>query len=155
MNRRVLEILTYVMQELRETPLEDIDLQLVVDILSEQGFSDEDISVAMSWLMNDYDRAVQVTSGHPPGIPRPLWRMLSDSERSAISPNAFSYLIKLRELELLSDDMMENIIEKAVNLPSLYVDVEQMQDLIAAVVLDFENSASEGYFQYTVTRLPH
>ncbi len=154
MNKRVLEILTYVMQEL-ETSFKDVDLQLVVDILSEQGFSEDEISVAMTWLLNNADQGVQVTNGQPPGIPRPLWRMLSETERNVISPKAFSYLFQLRELELLSDDIMENVIEKAVNLPSLYVDIEEMQDLIAAVVLDFENSASEGYFQYTVTRLPH
>jgi len=58
-------------------------------------------------------------------------------------------------MELLNDDDMETIIERAVNIKLPSLDVEDMQDLIAIVVLDFENSASEGYFQYTANHLPN
>ena len=143
------------MREIRDNSFEDIDLQLVVDILLEQGFSDDEISTAMSWLMHHGETIDRVLQGYPAGVPRPVWRILNEMEKSAISPNAFGYLFHLRELELLNDMEMENIIDRAVSLQISHIDVEDMQDLIAAVVLDFENSASQGYFQYTTTRLPH
>jgi uncharacterized protein Smg (DUF494 family) len=155
MNKRILEILTYVMKEIRNSTFEDLDLQFILDILSKQGFSEDEIAAAMSWLMNHGENIDRLIKGHPAGLPRPIWRHLNESEMDAISPNAFSYLFHLRELELLSDDNMERIIERAVTLRSSHLTVEDMQDLIAAVVLDFETSASEGYFQFTSTRLPH
>jgi uncharacterized protein Smg (DUF494 family) len=155
MNKRILDILSYVMREIRDNSYEDIDLQLVVDILVEQGFSDQDISTAMSWLMHHGETIDRVLHGFPVGIPRPIWRQLNDLEKNAISPKAFGYLFHLRDLDILNDMEMENIIDRAVSLDINHIDVEDMQDLIAAVVLDFENSASQGYFQYTTTRLPH
>ena len=155
MNKRILEILTYVMREIRENSFEDLDLRLVLDILAEQGFSEDEISTAMSWLMNHGESIDRLLQGYPSSVPRPVWRLLNETEQHAISPKAFSYLFHLRELELLSDDVMERIIERAVSLRATQLTVDDMQDLIAAVVLDFENSASEGYFQFTSTRLPH
>ncbi len=155
MNKRVLDILSFVMKEIRENSYGDIDLQLIMDILSTQGFSDDEISSAMSWLMSHGESIDRLFTGHPAGVPRPMWRILNEYEKEIISPQAYSYLFHLRELDLLSDDEMEKIIERATSLQMAHLDEKEMQDLIAAVVLDFENSASEGYFQFNSTMLPH
>ncbi len=155
MNKRILDILSFVMKEIRENFFGDIDLQLIMDILSDQGFTDDEISSAMTWLMSHGESIDRIIKGHPPDVPKPVWRLLTDVEKEIISPEAYSYLFHLRELELLSDDEMERIIERAVNLQMSHLDVKEMQDLIAAVVLDFENSASEGFFQFNSTLLPH
>ena len=155
MNKRILEILTFMMREIRENSFEDLDLHLILDILSEQGFSEEEISTAMSWFMHHGEIIDRLMQRYPSDVPRPVWRQLNETEQDAISPKAFSYLFHLRELELLSDNNMERIIERAVNLRTLHLSVDDMQDLIAAVVLDFEKNASDGYFQFTSTSLPH
>ncbi len=155
MNKRFLDILSFVMKEIRDNAFGEIDLQLILDILSEQGFSDEEISTAMSWLLNHGESIDRIIKGHPSDIPRPIWRELNEIEKEIISPEAYGYLFQLRELELVTDDMMELIIERAVSLQLASIDVKEMQDLIAAVVLDFENSASDGYFQFNSNMLPH
>ena len=155
MNKRVLDILSVVMKEIRESFFGDIDLQLIMDILSDQGFTDDEISSAMTWLMSHGESIDRIIKGHPSDVPKPVWRLLTDVEKEIISPEAYSYLFHLRELELLSDDEMERIIERAVTLEMSQLDVKEMQDLIAAVVLDFENSASEGFFQFNSNLLPH
>jgi uncharacterized protein Smg (DUF494 family) len=155
MNKRTLEVLTFIMKEIRENSFDDIDLQFIMGVLIEKGFSEEEIRAAMLWLMNhgdNFDRSYQRQTS---GIPRPIWRHLTDLESSAISASAFSYLFHLRELNLLSDDEMEAIIERAVRLQIPQMEIEDLQDLITAVVLDVETSASDGYFQFTSTRLPH
>jgi uncharacterized protein Smg (DUF494 family) len=155
MNNHILDILALIMKEIQQSESEDLDLQLIIDILSEQGFSDDDISTAITWIMNNQNHIDRMIQGSPAGIPRPIWRHLNAGESNAISPRAYSYLFHLRELQLLSDDDMERIIERAVTLHISQIDIEDIQDLIAAVVLDFESSASDGYFQFTTTNLPH
>ena len=155
MNKRILEILTFVMKEIQQNFFDDVDLEFLMNILSERGFSDDEIQSAMGWLMNHGDKLDISYKNKNSGIPRPLWRHLNEMEHSAISSEAFSYLFHLRELNLLSDDDMETIIDRAVNLHVPQMDIEDMQDLIAVVVLDFENSASNGYFQFTSTGLRH
>ncbi len=155
MNKRLLEIIAFAMKEIKENSIENIDLQFITEVLLERGFSEEEISAAMSWLVNHGETIDRIIRKQQEGMPRPVWRMLNETERQAISPEAYSYLFHLREMELLNDDDMETIIERAVNIKLPSLDVEDMQDLIAIVVLDFENNASEGYFQYTANHLPN
>lgn len=155
MNKRILEIIAYVIREIRDTSFDNIDLQLIMDILLERGFSEDDISAAMVWLVNHGETIDRLVKSKASSVPRPVWRHLNDSERQAISPEAFSYLFHLRELDILNDDDMESIIERAVNMKLPNLDVQDMQDLIVMVVLDFEQNASAGYFQFTTNRLSH
>jgi uncharacterized protein Smg (DUF494 family) len=155
MNRRILEILTVVMKEIRENSFDEVDLQFIIDMLSERGFSDSEISSAMSWLMSHGENIDRLFASQATGVPRPLWRTLNEEEKRSISPDAFSYLFRLRELQLLGDNDVEAIIERAVKLQIPQINIEDMQDLIAIVVLDFDKSASGGYFQFTSNRLPH
>ncbi len=154
MNKRFLDILTFIINEIREQSRADVDLQTLVDMLEDEGFSEDEITSAMSWLMSHGENLDRVVGGGV-GFPRPLWRTLNDVEREAISPNAFSYLFHLRDLNLLSDDSMEKVIERAVGLRLFQMNVDEMKDLIAAIVLNFEDSASKGYFQFTSTSYPH
>ncbi|HNW60074.1 MAG TPA: DUF494 family protein [bacterium] len=155
MNKRLLEIIAYAMKEIKNNSFENIDLQFIMDVLLERGFSEEEISGAMSWLVNHGETIDRIIKKQRDDVPRPVWRHLNETERQAISPEAYGYLFHLREMELLDDDAMETIIERAVNIKLPSLDIEDMQDLIAIVVLDFENSASEGYFQYTANHLPN
>jgi len=155
MNKRILEIIAYVIREIRETSFEDIDLQLIMDILLDKGFAEAEISAAMAWLMNHGETIDRITRGKSSPVPRPIWRQLNEPERNVISPQAFSYLFHLRELSILNDDDMESIIERAVSMKLTNLDVQDMQDIIVMVVLDFEQNAQAGYFQFTANRLSH
>ena len=155
MNKRFLDVLTFVINEIQMNPQSDLDLQTLVDILEDEGFSQDEISSAMSWLMNNGESLDRIATGYASHFPRPVWRTLNEREQEAISPKAYSYLFHLREINVLSDDKMEKVIDRAVNLRLLQMNVEDMKDLIAAVVLDFEDSASRGYFQFTSTPYQH
>ncbi|RPI01571.1 MAG: DUF494 family protein [Calditrichaeota bacterium] len=155
MNKRFLDVLTFVINEIRDQSEGDIDLQAVFDILEDEGFTQDEITTAMSWIMSHGENLDRITTSHAAPFSRPMWRSLNDVEREAISPDAFSYLFRLRELNLVTDDIMENIIDRAVSLRLYQMNVEEMMDLIAAVVLNFEDSAAKGYFQFTATHFPH
>ncbi len=155
MNKRLFDIITSVINEIREQSLDNIDLHFIVDLLIERGFSEQDISDAMMWLMHHGETSVRNLQKTTTHLPRPIWRTLHETESNALTPEAFGYLFHLREMEILSDEDMETIIERAVNLKTPSLDVEEIQDLISMVILDFENSAMKGYFQFTANRMPH
>ena len=62
MDKRFLDVLTFVLNEIRENNDGDIDLQTVVDILEDEGFSEDEISSAMSWLMDHGEQLDRVTT---------------------------------------------------------------------------------------------
>jgi len=154
MNKKLFDVLELVLKEIRENVVGEVQLQTIIDMLYEHGFSDDEISLAMSWLLSSGDNLQQLVGSAPEGLPRPLWRNLNDEEREAISPSAYSFLFHLRELELLSDNKMEQVIDRAVRLNTSYLGVEDMKELITAVVLDYEDNASSGYFQFLSTSSP-
>ncbi|MBN1558664.1 DUF494 family protein [candidate division KSB1 bacterium] len=155
MEKRFLDVLTFVLNEISENTDGDLDLQTVIDVLQDEGYSEDEISSAMSWIMNHGDPLDRITTEQKSDIPRPVWRSLNDIEEETISPNAYSYLFHLRELNILTDDNLEKVIDRAVDLRLTRMSVEDMKDLVTAVVLNFEDSASKGYFQFTATRYPH
>ncbi|MBN1482676.1 DUF494 family protein [candidate division KSB1 bacterium] len=155
MDKKFLDIITIVLDEIRENANGDIDLQNVIEVLEDEGFSEDEISFVMTWIMNHGDQIDRITTEQQSTIPRPVWRSLNEIEAQSISPKAFSYLFHLRELHILTDDNMEQVIDRAVDLRFLQMSIEDIKDLVAAVVLNFEDSAAKGYFQFTSTHYPH
>jgi uncharacterized protein Smg (DUF494 family) len=155
MDKNFLDVLTFMLDEIRENSDGDLDFQTIIDVMEDEGFSEDEISTAMSWIMNNGDQFDRITAEQQYNLPRPVWRSLSVREEQSISPKAFSYLFHLRELNILTDDSMENVIDRAVELRFFRMSVEDMKDLVAAVVLNFEDSAARGFFQFTTTSYPH
>ncbi len=155
MDKSFLDVLTFVLDEIRESSNDDLDLQTIIDVMEDEGFSEAEIESAMTWLLNHGDQLDRISSEQQRFVPRPMWRALNDIEEQSISPKAYSYLFHLRELNVLTDDNMEKVIDRAVDLRLHHMNVEDMKDLVAAVVLNFEDSAARGYFQFTTTRYPH
>ncbi len=154
MNKRFLDVLNFVLDEMSEDSSGDLDLETMVDAMQDEGFSDDEIQSAMSWIMSNGD-SLERSSIQFSAVSPPIWRMLNEIEEQSIPPKAYSYLLKLRRLNILTDDNLEKVIDRAVDLRLFNMNVEDMKDLIAAVVLNFEDSASKGYFQFTTTRYPH
>ena len=153
MNKKIVKILSHLMQRINTSDLDESDLQMITDTLMDQGFTEDEIMAAIAWLSDtDDDEPVQEFEFD---LPRPVWRQLNEMEQEVISPHAFSYLFHLREMNILGDAEMERIIDRALRLDLDQIGVEDMQDLIAVVLLDFEKNASNGYFQFTSSHSPH
>ena len=155
MDKKLFDVLEMVLKELEESYAGEIPVQHVIDFLEEQGFTEDEISLAMSWLLGDENTAQNFVDKPEKTFPRPMWRSLNEDEQEAISPNAFGYLFRLRELEILTDTMMERIIDQAVRLHTNNLDVEDMKELVTAVVLEYEDNASSGFFQFMSNQNPH
>lgn len=155
MDKKLFDVLEMVLKELQSSYAGEIPVQHVIDFLEEKGFSEDEISLAMSWLLGNEETAENLVDKPETSLPRPMWRSLNEDEQDAISPNAFGYLFRLRELDILTDTMMERIIDQAVRLHTNNLDVEDMKELVTAVVLDYEDNASSGFFQFLSNQNPH
>ncbi|HNR66520.1 MAG TPA: DUF494 family protein [bacterium] len=156
MNKNILRILAHILQEMKSPDFDDTDLQTITEMLMDRGFSEEEVMQAISWLdeleEDDYHAIDQDDFLH---LPRPIWRQMNALEKDIISPSAFSYLFRLRESGMIADAEMERIIDRATRLDLQQVNVEEMKDLVAVVLLDVEKNASDGYFQFFVNQQPH
>ncbi len=126
MGDRVLEIVVFLMSQIRETKGRLENLEDMSDRLKSQGFTDNEISSAYSWVLDQLqtDSQFLYNFSHPGGS----FRVLTEKERQHFTIEAMGYLLQLRHLGLLTDGQLEQIMERGslvgpppVNLPQLKV----------------------------------
>ena len=139
MNERVVEILIYLMHEIRQKrgSIELMD-GISKDLIG-KGYTENEINAAFSWLFERFksdnedilvNEEADVNS----------YRMLSDIERLVVSSEAFGYLIQLRQLRLIEQSEMEQIIERAMMLGVGSIGIEEIKTVVAALFFNSDDS---------------
>jgi uncharacterized protein Smg (DUF494 family) len=140
MQERIVEIIVYLIHEMREDKrLGEIDLRA----LAERGYTQNEISTAFSWL---FDK-INLGDNLMPGGTRRLahsHRVLHDSERAVISPEAQGYLIELRELGLVDDMDIELAIDRIMMAGFGRVGITEIKSVVAAIIFDYDDSNRIG-----------
>ena len=135
MQERIVEILIYVLSEVRKTnkPIGEID----VSLLEQRGYTTSEISLAFSWLLDRVSKDVELTKVSLEQQST-SFRVLHNAERFAISPEAYGYLLQLRELNIISDIELESIIERSILSGFEQLEVPAIQSIVALVLFDAE-----------------
>ena len=130
MQERIVEILIYVLNEVRRTnkPLGEIDIAP----LSSKGYTEAEISTAFSWLFDRINLLAIVSREPAPAS----FRVLSPAEQFAISTEAYGYLLQLRELNMISATELEEVIERAMGSDVDRFGVMEIEGLVVSVLFD-------------------
>jgi uncharacterized protein Smg (DUF494 family) len=137
MQERLVEILVYVLNEVRATNKQIAEID--TSALEKQGYSQNEISLALSWLFDRLNTELEQVS--PSSVqPSTSFRVLHSMEKHAITPEAFGYLIQLRELRIINDAQLEMIIERAWLNDFVRLDVAGIQSIAASIVFSIESS---------------
>jgi len=153
MNERVVEILVYIMKEIKTTEHGVGKLDLLSEELSQKGYTENEISSAFSWLFDkikdSFDELVKNTG---PTLPS-SFRVLHEVEKMIIVPEAHGYLIQLQALGLLDETETEQMLERALMLGTSRVTLQDMKKIVASTLFNPEglfestNQLSENYYQ--------
>lgn len=131
---RVMDIIADVISERKSgTPLAALDTKQ----LQARGYSDSEISAALSWII---ERGVQSAEEDSDGF-----RILHGIEQNVLSIDAWGMLMTYAELGFLGADDVEQILERAVMLGTeRQVGIPEAKAIIAAYMLDGSFYASSG-----------
>lgn len=153
MNERVVEILVYIMKEIHSTENGIGKLDLLSEELVLKGYTENEISSAFSWffdkIKDSFDELVKNTG---PTLPN-SFRVLHEVEKMIIVPEAHGYLIQLKELGIVDETEMEQMIERALMLGTSRVALEDMKAIVASSLFSpeglFEGASqtSDSFFQ--------
>ena len=128
MKQRIIELLVQIMSEIQvKNSLSELDL----GELKEKGYTQTEISEALSWLYSNMqvdDGVVSVPLSAGTGSKR----ILHDVEKSAFSIESQGYLIQLGELGLLDDRDLEVVIEKSMQTGYDRLSVDEVKEIVAA-----------------------
>jgi Smg protein len=140
MHEKIVEILVYLISELRKNPsIGDIDLT----VLSQKGYSSSEISTAFNWLYEKISKGDATITDTAPSSPH-SHRVLHEAERSVISSEAYGYLIQLRELGLITELDIEVIIDRIMMSGYLSVNIEEIKFMVVALLMENDDSLSYG-----------
>jgi Smg protein len=116
--------------------LEESDLEKnnIVESLISEGYNPDEIIDAFAWIRNyalNLYQDVRMTKVYD----RPeTFRVLNEEERVRFSVKAWGFLIKLRELGIIDDQLREEIIDKAFLLVDDEVELDDIM-IVASLVL--------------------
>ncbi len=139
MNERVVEILIYLMHEIRQKR-GNIELMdgISKDLIG-KGYTENEINAAFSWLFERFKSDTEdILVNEEADVNS--YRMLSDIEKLVVSSEAFGYLIQLRQLRLIEQSEMEQIIERAMMLGVSSIGTEEIKTVVAALFFNSDDS---------------
>lgn len=151
MRNRILEIVVFLMDFLQQGAKENFHPDELSDTLEQMGYSDSEISSAYKWMLERLHGNPEKFFDKYPEKPKSL-RLLSSVERQQISPAAFGYVLKLKNLNLITDLNMESILEKASQIGTYPMSESQMKLLVSSVVCpELAGADIENIFSDTVS----
>jgi uncharacterized protein Smg (DUF494 family) len=131
---KIIEIIVFLLSELKNNKqLAEID----VDKLSNLGYTQNEINTAFSWVYSKIYSGERIfiddtteSNSH---------RFLHDVEQNVIEPEAYGYLIQLRELGLINNMDVDLVIDRIMVSSFNRVDLADMKLMIASYLLDIDD----------------
>lgn len=122
---RVMDVITHIISlQTPGSPLSSVN----TEDLTSFGYSDGEISAALSWLLERANSPDDELGGR--------FRILHGIEQNILSPDAWGVLVKYHEMRFLSTEDVEQVLERAVMIGmEREVDLPEIKAIIAAYVL--------------------
>jgi len=131
---RVIEIIVLLLDELKiNKQLGEVDVQK----LAKLGYTQNEINTAFSWIYTKIHAGEKIFDSEKSDSRS--HRVLHEVEKNVISLEAYGYIIQLRELGLLNDMEIEDLIDKIMASGYMKVTQEDMKAFIAGYLLDIDD----------------
>jgi len=132
LGNRVLEIVVFLMSHIKDHQGQLENLEDVSSYLKSNGFTDNEISSAYSWVLDQLQNDSHFVLEDSQSLIST--RILTEQERRQFSSEAIGYLLQLRYLGLISDGLMEVILERAGMMAAGPIDLDQLKIVISALL---------------------
>ncbi|HJY64409.1 MAG TPA: DUF494 family protein [Ignavibacteria bacterium] len=131
---KVLEIIVFLLAELKmNKQLSDVDLNQ----LEKLGYTQNEINTAFSWIYSKIYTGDKIFADEDKIANSS--RFLHEVEQNVITPEAYGYLIQLKELGLLNNLDIDLIIDKLMVTSYNKVEINEMKFMIASYLLDIDD----------------
>ncbi|MFQ5674550.1 MAG: DUF494 family protein [bacterium] len=148
MNERVVEILIYIMSEIRRDRNASGRLDVLSENLIQQGYTETEISSAFTWLLNRLQTDSEELFEHQDPSLEYSFRHLHEIERSVISVEAHGYIIQLKELGIIDELGVEQVLERAMMMGASEVTVVDIKSIVASMLFNPESLMDNNYFLF-------
>ncbi|RKX27608.1 MAG: hypothetical protein DRP47_06275 [Candidatus Zixiibacteriota bacterium] len=135
MRNRVLEIVVVLIDFMQGNGASLMSSEEVSMTLEAEGYSEEEIASAYSWLMQRSDNAPEQFFSQFPTSGSSV-RILTQAERIQLSSEAYGFLLKLVHLSLIDAEQLELVLERVTVFGPRAVDLEQVKLIASSVIFE-------------------
>lgn len=135
MRERILNIIEIVVRHILVTKEITFKENEIIEYLLSEGYNLEEINTAFSWIREIIGHQ-RLRSSLKKSKKSIGMRLLSPEEKMNFSPEAHGFLIRLKELGFIDDDMQEEIIEKAMYLSDGQIGREEIKVIVVLVIMN-------------------
>lgn len=130
---KIIEIIVFLLSELKNNKqLADVD----IDNLATLGYTQNEINTAFSWVYSKIYAGEKIFLDEKSDTRSQ--RFLHDTEQNIITPEAYGYLVQLKELGLINNMDIDLIIDKIMVSSYSSISKDEMKSIIASYLLDIE-----------------
>ena len=133
MRNRILEIVVFLMDFMREhseqqAAPDDISLEL-----KDMGYSEQEIDTAYNWFLEQFNTSIEEYYADFPENGSSI-RILTNEERHQLSAEAYGFLLKLLNNQIIDPEQFESILERVVLLVGEPINLDQMKIIVSSVL---------------------
>lgn len=141
MYEKVMEIIVLLMKHMQDENGRFSDIADVSQTLVGYGYTQQEVNTAFAWLFERLQsQAEAIVDSASPLRLKPN-RILHAIERLIFSPEAYGYLIQLRELGLIDDTQTELLIERSMLTGARNITPDDIKTIAASILLGAEPGA--------------
>ena len=143
MRNRILEIVVFLMDFMREhserqPAPDDISLEL-----KDMGYSETEINTAYSWFLEQFNSSIEEYYKDFPEHANSN-RILAEEERQQLTPESYGFLLKLLHNRIVNLEQFEAILERVLLLIGETIDIDRMKIIVSSVLFNEIDHAETG-----------
>ena len=135
MDQRLVEILMYVIGEIRSQRVELEEVETMSDDLLQRGFTPREVATALSFFIERFQKRVEHREPDDVQLPHSQ-RVLHRIEKLFLNPKAYGYLLQLQHLGVLDARDIEMILEQILMVGHSRVTEDEVKLIVASHLLE-------------------
>ena len=137
MNQRLVEILMYVIGEIRSQRVEIEEVEMMSDDLLQKGFTPREVATALSFFIERFQKRVERREPEDVQLPHSQ-RVLHRIEKLFLNPKAYGYLLQLQHLGVLDAGDIEMILEQVLMVGHSRITEDEVKLIVASHLLEHD-----------------
>jgi len=151
MEQRIVEILMYVIGEIRSRRLRPDEVEGISDGLLARGYTPREVATALSLFIERFQKRAQRAQQGYASLPHSQ-RILHGVEKLFLSSQAYGYLLQLRHLGVLDAEDLETILERILMMGNVRVGEDEVKLVVASHLLESDARGWIGPTQISYAR---
>jgi uncharacterized protein Smg (DUF494 family) len=148
MNERMMEIVYYIVDAMQSNVPETIQHQFetLSQKLIEEGYTETEIDSAISWLVEKMPTKIEGDSIIETTSHQQLNNTWYNFDKPTLTPAAFNFLIQLKELDIIGDAEIEQIVAQAVMYGKKSISISEIKAIVDSLIFNIDDFRNNSFF---------